>query len=266
MMNTDKIPISLRTDALFCCWKYEERDGKQTKVPYNPATGKRAESNNSDTFSDFETTVSASGQYTGVGVGVFRGVCGIDIDHCMDESGTLSAAAADMIETINSYTERSPSGSGIHILFKAEGFAYDKTTYYINNQKSGIEVYVYGATNKYLTLTGDALYESRDIEERSEALSVVLDKYMCRKQKPLIKSESTRSHADEPIYDEGILQKASKARNGEKFNKLWNGDFSGYSSQSEADQALCSILAFHAKGDTQQVDRLFRQSGLMRSK
>ncbi len=119
MINTEKISISLRTDALFCCWRYEERDGKQTKVPYNPTTGKRAESNNSDTFSDFDTAVKASGKYNGVGVSIFRGICGIDIDYCFDESGTLSAAAADMIETINSYTERSPSRRGIHILFKA---------------------------------------------------------------------------------------------------------------------------------------------------
>ena len=58
----------------------------------------------------------------------------------------------------------------------------------------------------------------------------------------------------------------NKSRQGEKFRRLWEGDTSGYESHSEADAALCSILSYWTKGDTAQIDRLFRRSGLMRTK
>ncbi|WP_394338694.1 phage NrS-1 polymerase family protein [Haloprofundus halophilus] len=68
------------------------------------------------------------------------------------------------------------------------------------------------------------------------------------------------------LDDEEILQRAQSAANSEKFSRLWNGDISGYDSHSEADMALCCLLAFWAGGDSSQVDRLFRQSGLVREK
>src|SRR5438034_8490700 len=56
----------------------------------------------------------------------------------------------------------------------------------------------------------------------------------------------------------------SHAQNGVKFSTLWSGDTSAYSSASEGDLALCTLLAFWTQ-DAGQIDRLFRQSGLMRS-
>lgn len=50
-MRIDTLPASLKDRALWCVWKYEQRDGKPTKVPYNPRTGGRAQSNNPATFS-----------------------------------------------------------------------------------------------------------------------------------------------------------------------------------------------------------------------
>jgi putative DNA primase/helicase len=65
--------------------------------------------------------------------------------------------------------------------------------------------------------------------------------------------------------DARILEKARAATNGEKFRRLWAGALDGYPSQSEADLALCRLLAFFTQ-DAEQIDRLFRQSGLMREK
>ena len=67
--------------------------------------------------------------------------------------------------------------------------------------------------------------------------------------------------------DMALIERAMRARNGGKFSALWRGDFSGlYPSQSEADLALCSCLAFWTSGDPGRVDQLFRQSGLYRAK
>ncbi len=68
------------------------------------------------------------------------------------------------------------------------------------------------------------------------------------------------------LNDEDLITKAKKAVNGEKFKKLWQGDHSDYLSHSEADGALCQMLAFWTGKDEVRIDHLFRQSGLMRPK
>jgi putative DNA primase/helicase len=55
------------------------------------------------------------------------------------------------------YAEKSPSGRGVRIIFKAPGFVYDKKRYYINNQKLGLEIYISGCTQKFVTITGDVI-------------------------------------------------------------------------------------------------------------
>ena len=83
------------------------------------------------------------GGYDGIGVGVFGGLGAIDIDHCIDENGAWTDLAADICRTMGAYTEYSPSGHGLRILFTVpDGFQYDKARYYINNQKLGLEVYI----------------------------------------------------------------------------------------------------------------------------
>ena len=69
-----------------------------------------------------------------------------------------------------------------------------------------------------------------------------------------------------PADDRELLERAFRARNGGSVEKLWNGDWSAYTSQSEADLALCAHLAFWSGDDPARVDQLFRQSGLMREK
>jgi putative DNA primase/helicase len=78
------------------------------------------------------------------------------------------------------------------------------------------------------------------------------------------KSNHTSSDMDN---DFDILSIARKAKNGDKFSKLFDeGDTSNYGSHSEADQALCNILAFYTEGDFEKIDALFRKSKLYREK
>jgi hypothetical protein len=71
---------------------------------------------------------------------------------------------------------------------------------------------------------------------------------------------------DNSLSDEEIVRKALDASNGEKFRRLWAGDASGYTSGSEADQALCSLLSFWIGPDPNRIDALFRQSRRYREK
>lgn len=255
----EKLPQELKERGAFCLWKYEERDGNRTEVPYQ-TNGLRANSANKATFTNYAIAVRHRAGYDGIGIGVFGDICAIDIDSCV-EDGVLSDMAEDIIARMDTYTEYSPSGTGVRILFKASLPAYDKDRYYINNRQIKLEVYVAGYTSRFVTVTRNSI-SGTGIEERTDALAEVLEKYMRRAQKPVSSVTAPGSY----LSDTSVLQKAMASKQAEKFKALWNGIIPDGKSHSEADAALCTMLAFWCGGDTEQMDRLFRQSALMRDK
>jgi len=264
MTKIENIPVYLRKHGLFCLWKYEAVNGRTTKVPYNPNSPQdKAKSNDPATFAPMDTAAARANGFDGLGIGIFDSIAGIDIDHCMKD-GKLSAMAADIVEMMDAYTEISPSGEGLRILFLAPGFRYDTGKYYIKDSKQGLEIYIAGMTQRYLTVTGNTL-RSRDILDRSDRLQTILDKYMKRPQQPT-QTAAPMPGSPADISDRELLDKAMNARNGGQFKSLWEGSIMNYPSQSEADQALCNLLAFWTGKDAARMDALFRQSGLMRDK
>ena len=256
--NYNSLPDELKRRGLFCLWRYEKVNGRLSKIPYS-LHGGRAKSTDRKSFCGFNSAVNAVSKYSGIGLGIFDGFCAVDIDHCVAD-GRLSELALDVINAMNSYTEYSPSGKGVRIIFRADGFKYDKEKFYINNHKIGLEIYVSGSTNKYVTLTGNVI-RNVPIAERGDKLTAILNKYM---KKSVSKQERKPAEACSILSDSEVLSKAKAAKNGAKFSELWNGSFD--KSHSEADLALCSMLAFWCGGDSDQIDRLFRQSGLYREK
>ena len=255
------LPDNLTKDGLFCCWRYEERNGRRTKVPYQPDTGLGAKSNDPNSFVSYDTAVQAKG-YDGIGIGIFNGICAIDLDGCVTDSGYYTETAAEIVHLMHSYTEFSPSGNGLHILFRADGFQYDTKRFYIMNHQAGIEVYVAGATNKYVTVTGKVC-ESYEFGDRTKELQILLERYMIRPES----HAANAINAGNPDMDTAeLLRMAKSSKNGTAFTALWEGFTTGYCSPSEADIALCSHLAFWTGKDAAKMDDLFRQSGLMRDK
>ena len=257
----EKLPEELKKDGWFCLWKYEERNGCITKVPYQ-INGKKASSADKNTFSDFRMAVNAMDDYDGIGMGVFDDFCMVDIDHCVC-GGKLTRMAEDIIGKMDSYTEISPSGTGVRIVCKTSSLFYDKGRYYINNSQIGLEIYAAGVTKKFCTLTGNAI-RNCGVEERSGQLGIVLETYMLR---PIPKEKDREQ--DIPgsyLSDDSVVRLASDSRQGRKFKSLWSGEIPEGKSHSDADMSLASILAFWCGGDLEQMDRLFRKSGLMRSK
>lgn len=231
-------------------------------------TGGRAQSNNPETFATFEQAIFAKDMngYEGVGIGIFGDICAIDIDHCIDDNtGAFSDMAMQIVKIMDSYTEVSPSGAGLRILFRAPGMQYDKEKYYINNQKIGLEIYAAGYTNKYVTITGNAVQKC-DIQNRADELKKVLDLFMCREVRQNHTESKVLPVVTLDMNDQELCDRAARASNGQLFQSLMNGDTSGYGGDhSKADLALCNILAFYTK-DADQIDRIFRSSGLMREK
>ena len=265
-VNFVNIPDVLKQTASFCVWKMEKRSGRPTKVPYNPRTGAMARTNDPSTFADFNTAMKsyAIGGWDGIGYRVSEGIGAIDIDHCIREDGSLNDVAASILGIFpDAYFERSPSGTGLRGFFKlSPDYAYDKTVYYINNRKHGLEVYLPGVTNRFVTVTGDMLRNGA-VTRNDDALRTLLDTFMKRSTRVSSKTVEPVSYLD----DEGVITHASASESGDKFKALYAGNWEeGYDSQSDADMALVSILAFWCGNVEEQIDRIFRTSGLMRNK
>src|SRR5215218_8136510 len=241
-------------------WRYEERDSRVTKVPICSHTGQLAAVDRPETWGTYEEAVRASKEHSHDGVGfVFTEedrYAGIDLDKCRDpETGELEEWAKELIEHLDSYTELSPSGTGVHVLIKAELSAGGR-------RKGQIEMYDSG---RFFTVTGQHLPGTpKKIVERQVEIEV-LHRMIFGFTKGDTNGQVSHGPGND-LSDTEILARAGQAANGEAFDKLWAGDTSGFASRSEADLALCSRLVFWTGGDPSRVDKLFRQSGLYRSK
>jgi len=163
----------------------------------------------------------------------------------------------DIIHKMNSYSEFSPSGEGIRIFVK--GTLPDGVT---GRKKGNIEIY---QAVRYLTVTGHASKNMpQTIEARQEAINEFY-KQIFEAPKPEQPKPNRNNGQHLELEDNVLLEKALSAKNGDKIKRLYDGDCSEYPSQSEADLALCSLLAFWTK-DSTQLDRLYRASNLYREK
>lgn len=259
----------------FCCWRYERRENsnKPAKVPYNPRTGARANTADPSTFVSFEAAERAygAGAYNGIGVLIAGNLAAIDIDHCIDDNGQLSPIADDIVKRMESYTEISPSGRGLRILFRVPpDFHFDSRRYYINNQKLRVEIYVAGATVKYVTVTGRVLTSDVSLEVRGPELGAVLEKYMLRPQPQVPALAPAAPLAPTGVQlmvnDCRLIEDIRKSPSGERFMSLGCGDMlTCNNDHSSADLGFCNIIAAHTD-DPEQIDRIFRASKLMRPK
>ncbi|MBA2715246.1 MAG: AAA family ATPase, partial [Rubrobacteraceae bacterium] len=186
-------------------------------------------------------------------------LCGVDLDGCLDpETGEIESWASTIIEELGSYTEISPSGTGVHVLVRAtlpEG----------RNRKGRFEAY---DRSRYFTVTGKHLAGTpQAIAGRQEELRTVVRRVFGEEStNGHTKPVANREPVDNGLSDDEIIRKALAASNGERFSRLWNGDAEEYGSHSEADLALCGMLAFWTGGDASRTDAMFRQSGLYRKK
>ena len=122
----EHIPEELKKLPHWVCWKAEQgENGKLRKVPINPITGGGAMSNTPSTWTDFETAVKASEQYSGVGFMFAPPYFGVDIDNIQDDIAAFQAGddnniVSEFVHTLCSYAEYSQSGNGIHVICKGE--------------------------------------------------------------------------------------------------------------------------------------------------
>lgn len=255
------IPAELRDREQWVVWRFLYREGQSkpwTKTPWNPLTGSPTSTADPDSWTTFINSAEPyqTGRFDGIGF-VFSPddpYVGIDLDNCRDTTtGAISLWAQQIINRFDIYTEVSVTGSGVHLIMRGSlppG----------RRRKDRIEMYDSG---RYFCMSGhrldsaqSAVADCHDELQRFHAETF-----------PQNQAQSNGSLTNGRLPGNAkILEIAGMAKNGDKFRELWNGDFGNYPSQSEADQALCNLLAFYVGPDPSAVDRLFRQSGLMRAK
>jgi putative DNA primase/helicase len=258
-----------------------------TKPPINPhvsalLAGKErlADTRNPATWADYQTAVArwkSSQTYKGIGF-VFTAedpFCGIDLDHCIDPTtGTIAPWAHAILKRLNSYSEISATGSGLHIFVQASlsttlaMLGMSGTT--PQHKKGAVELYDSG---RYFTWSGRHLQGTPTvIEKRQEQINALYFELFCTEQAKQQPPSTPASTSQNMLpNDQELIKRAERAqgRNGHLFCQLWRGDLSNYTrpgsneiDYSRADLALCSILAYWTQKDARRIDRLFRQSAL----
>jgi putative DNA primase/helicase len=143
-VRAENIPQELSVRPQWVVWK--ALGEKPDKIPYSARTGRKASSTDLMTWSVFEETLEAynNGEYAGLGFVFCSGdpYTGADLDSCVDEDGKIAPWALEIVRHLDSYTELSATGSGLHIIVRGD---------VPNRRKSGIEVY---SSKRFFTMTG----------------------------------------------------------------------------------------------------------------
>lgn len=261
----NNIPAELRSLKRWVLWKLKNTDnGRTTKVPINAMNGYGAKSNDPDTWTTFDEALKNVDYFNcnGLGFMLGNGYFGVDIDHAIQDKKLIY----EFVGKLKSYTEISQSGEGIHIICKGILPVGAR-------RKKNVEMY---DNARFFALTGNLYGDMKytTIEDRTNEIKELWDKYLNGN-----KSASSGAYVYEKetekkstltmssLTDEEVITKATESQSGNLFTCLYYGQWEGlYPSQSEADMAFCSLLAFWCARDENQMDRIFRSSKLYREK
>lgn len=262
------VPQEMKSRKQWVVWKYADLNGRRTKPPYNPKTGRKASPTNPATWGTFSDALAAQilRGYNGIGY-MFTdddGLVGIDLDDCRNsETGALAQWAQEITSAIEGYWEVSPSQQGVKGFVRAE-----KPSEGRRKKIEDGEIEMYGS-GRYFTVTGKNLSNSStELLDCSEAVNRLITQVWGNGQEMAGQPKGWVIRANDPFSDSELVEKAKSAGNGEKFRRLFNdGDTSDYGSDSEADAALAMSLAFWAGRDGhEQIERIISSSALYRDK
>ena len=258
------IPQTLKNLPNWICWKAVPQPRPDDpehigKIPINPKTGGNAQSNNPETWTDFDTAVMASENFSGIGFMFGNSpFFGVDIDGIEPDIREFldggDCIVSEFIHALQSYAELSPSGKGIHILCRGELPRGAR-------RRGNVEMYDSG---RFFTVTGNSIGGYADVADCTEAIKPLHEKYLGgARTEP---AQRAFQPGELPGTAAQVLELARKAKNGSRFQALYAGNFSEYTSQSEADMAFCNMLAFWTGRNAALMDEIYRNSGLMRDK
>jgi putative DNA primase/helicase len=255
--NFDAIPQELKKHPKWMVWKAEPKPNKPDemgKVPYN-LKGYRASKSDPKNWITFEQAKTGyeTGEFDGIGVVINRNDHLVCID--IDDLGDVSKAP----EFINqSYTELSPSETGLHLWIRGQ------KPEWVGTKQNGIEIYG-NEKDSFLTITGN-IYINKPVMANQSLIVSIAEKYFPNQKPQEEPNQKKKVIKFKQVPDDVVINKMFDSKKGEEIKRLFSGDWTGYESQSQGDQALCNHLAYWTNNDTEQMDRLFRHSGLYREK
>lgn len=284
----EAIPEELRNLRQWVLWRYVWKDGENskgswTKLPLQPS-GEAASSTDSNTWSQFETVrlayLQQAGRFAGIGFVFTResGYIGIDLDECItwgegkdrhiptynDWAQRLFERLSAATDGIGTYTEFSPSRTGLHFIVKANPSQAIKLP--------EIEIYPEG---RYFTMTGSTCWAD-DVQDCTETVNEIVSILLGEREAPHLDEDSTPTeHPEKPKKHNLTVQQridlAFHAVNGEEVRQLFGGNIEKYKrgdneGRSEADMALASYFAFYCDGDPEILSQMMLQSKLVRPK
>jgi len=231
----------------------------KNKMPINPKTGNNAQSNNPKTWADLKTAMESVNTFPNIkGIGIQLGetdlgvLCGIDIDDCIDEDGNIAKEAQEIIDKMDSYTEKSPSGKGVHIIFWAKKKGNNCKKIQLPFCKA-FEMYDF---NRYFTLTGNRLND-KNIEVRQEQCDCIYDKYLEPKESKQPQNVLSMPVNKEFKSDYDYLQ--TGLEKDEKLKSLYNG-YRSLPDESSNDYALMSKLMYWCNNNVELARSHFLNS------
>ena len=218
----------------------KSKDPNKLKMPYTPATLRPAKAGQPDTWGTLSEAIRnvKAGKAQGIGYQFDgSGLWGVDLDHAIDQkTKEIYPWARGIIAKLNTYTEISPSGTGFHMIARANSFVAELHKKAVHGTDGIVEIY---GADRYFTVTGN-VFDGRDtINERTEALSSVYNTFLAEPSAPKAKKpSSTKKHHKGTTNDEAIeraierkaAEYESLMRDREEFKKAANG---GYPNRSD---------------------------------
>ena len=247
-----RLPEEMRTRRQWCV---AGPDGKGTfKAPFQVGANHMASVTDPSHWSDFDAVIQSAhqlqqqhGQPYGVGYVIAEDdpFTIIDLDVKEDTPQDKLQRYWMIAQTLDSYTERSVSGKGLHIICRgAIG---------LGCRRDGAEMY---SQERFMVCTGNVVLD-RPVQEAQHWLNILASEM----RGPDTSAELAEVESE--LTDLEIVEKLAGAINGDKFTELCKGDWTamGYPSQSEADLALMSMFCFHSRSN-EQCRNLFRMTAL----
>lgn len=266
----DGVPdeLKVRPQWILCNFTWKEANGKPgmwSKPPYRVFRDGLASTTDPmtwNTFGNARNAVLDDRRGDGVGFVLSKNdpYAGVDLDGCRDpETGEIVGWAQEIIGRFATYTEISPSLTGVKMFCRGElpAECWHRKLY------KGGEIELYDSA-RYFWVTGHRLESTpKEIHD----CQAEIDWMLRLVSEPPTPPPSTNSADNRRATDNEFFRVASNARNGAKFRSLWDGDTNRYcNDQSRADLALVSIIAFYTGPNAYEIDRRFRMSGLFRPK
>lgn len=278
LLVPENVPAELRAYDQWVGWRWVRANGDWTKHPVSPNTQPPdlADITDPADWSSFDIALAYARDHRLAGLGFVLTADDpfaiIDLDDAVNpDTRKIIPAMRGIVTRLRSYTETSPSGSGVHVIVQG-------TLPPGRRRHRSVEMY---DRDRYVTITGWYRPDTpASVEPRQVELESMYQRHIARPiakelaaARPRRRRRSTAADLATMTFtpgsdpDDVVLRKALGAKNGYKFRRLYvDGDTTGYPSKSEADLALCGLLAYWTNGSAEQIDRLFTLSALADAK